>query len=99
MLRVLLSPGRVAGGRPAWLTRLLDWLAGARRWMDRDESRRALARVDHDHLSELSEIGRQVRREERRRRPHTNVPWRGETAPGSFWKLLSSGKPSRKSGS
>jgi hypothetical protein len=63
MLRALLSPGRAAGERPAWLTRPLDWLAGARRRMNRDEGRRALAQVDDDHLSELSEIGRQVRRE------------------------------------
>jgi hypothetical protein len=31
--------------------------------MNRDEGRRALAQVDDDHLSELSDIGRQVRRE------------------------------------
>jgi uncharacterized protein YjiS (DUF1127 family) len=62
------SPQTAAGERHAWLSAQLCRFAGrARRWMRRDESRRALAEVEDDHLNDLSEIGRQVRREERRR--------------------------------
>jgi hypothetical protein len=67
MLPVVRSPSLVPNGRPAWLTRPLFWVARARWWMGRDEGRQALAQVDDDHLSDLSEIGRQVRREERHR--------------------------------
>jgi hypothetical protein len=42
-------------------------LAAPRWWRDRNSGRRALARVDDDDLSELSELGRQIRREERQR--------------------------------
>jgi hypothetical protein len=62
------SPQSAAGERHAWLSARLYRLADrARRWMRRDEGRRVLAEVEDDHLNDLSEIGRQVRREERRR--------------------------------
>ena len=67
MLPAVRSPSLAPKGQSAWLTRPLYWVARARRWIARDEGRRALARVDDDHLGDLSEIGRQVRREERRR--------------------------------
>jgi uncharacterized protein YjiS (DUF1127 family) len=34
-------------------------------WLNRDESRRALAALDDDQLCNLSDLGRQIRREER----------------------------------
>ena len=37
-------------------------------WLDRDKSRRALAALNDDQLSNLSDIGRQIRREARRAR-------------------------------
>jgi uncharacterized protein YjiS (DUF1127 family) len=67
MLPAVRSPNLAPKVQSAWLTRLLYRVARARWWMARDESRQALAQVDDDHLSDLSEIGRQVRREERRR--------------------------------
>jgi hypothetical protein len=67
MLRTLLSSLAAVRGRPPWRTKPRDWLTVPRRWMARDQGRRALAEVADDHVSELSEIGRQVRREERRR--------------------------------
>jgi uncharacterized protein YjiS (DUF1127 family) len=65
-----LSSLRIAAGagRHSWLSGQLHQLADrARRWMRRDQGLRALAEVDDDHVSDLSEIGRRVRREERRR--------------------------------
>jgi uncharacterized protein YjiS (DUF1127 family) len=47
------------GGRTSKLRR---W------WLDRDKSRRALAALDDDQLSNLSDIGRQIRREARQAR-------------------------------
>jgi hypothetical protein len=38
------------------------------RWRGRDKNRHALAAVGDDQLSDLSDIGRQIRREERRAR-------------------------------
>jgi len=67
MLPAVRSPSLAPKVRPAWLTRPLYWVARARWWMARDEGRQALAQVDDDHLGDLSEIGRQVRREERHR--------------------------------
>src|ERR1051326_5596868 len=44
-------------------------LAKLRRWwLDRDKSRRALAALDDEEVGNLSEIGRQIRREARRAR-------------------------------
>jgi uncharacterized protein YjiS (DUF1127 family) len=40
----------------------------ARWWLGGDKSRHALAELDDDELSNLSDIGRQIRREERRAR-------------------------------
>ena len=40
--------------------------AGRLRWTDADRSRRAIARVSNDRLSELSEVGRRIRLEIRR---------------------------------
>jgi hypothetical protein len=37
-------------------------------WLDRDKSRRALAALDDDKLSNLSDLGRQIRREARQAR-------------------------------
>jgi uncharacterized protein YjiS (DUF1127 family) len=37
----------------------------ARWWRNRDKSRHALAALDDDQLSHLSDIGRQIRRDER----------------------------------
>jgi hypothetical protein len=39
-----------------------------RRRLDRDKSRRALAALDDDELSNLSDLGRQIRREARQAR-------------------------------
>ena len=43
-------------------------MAFKRWWSGSDNSRRSLAALDDDQLSNLSEIGRQIRREERRAR-------------------------------
>ena len=65
MLRVR-PPADGAGWQPSrWLPRFSPWRSGLRWWRERNTGRRALAQVDDDHLSELSELGRQVRREER----------------------------------
>jgi uncharacterized protein YjiS (DUF1127 family) len=46
---------------------LIATAANLRRWWsERDKSRRALASLDDDEISNLSDIGRQVRREARR---------------------------------
>jgi hypothetical protein len=37
-------------------------------WLDRDKSRRALAALDDDELGNLSDLGRQIRREARQAR-------------------------------
>ena len=44
------------------LARCVRW------WQDRDKGARALAAVDDDHLSDLSDLGRQVRRTKRQQR-------------------------------
>lgn len=46
------------------LVKLKRWRKGA------DRSRRALAALDDDQLSNLSEIGREIRREEQRAKRH-----------------------------
>jgi uncharacterized protein YjiS (DUF1127 family) len=64
----LRSPRAAGGGRFSRLAGQFHRLAGrAPRWTRAEDGRRALAEVDDDHLSDLSEIGRQVRREERQR--------------------------------
>ena len=67
MLRALLSPFPAESPRLSWPTRA-GWLAPLRAWMNDDKSGRALAQVDDDHLSELSELGRARRREARDRK-------------------------------
>jgi hypothetical protein len=61
------SPRRAIPERSRWLPRLRHWLTGPRWWRERHKGRYALARLDDDHLCELSELGQQVRREERLR--------------------------------
>jgi hypothetical protein len=48
------------------LAQALHWLARVHRWLATDRTRRALAEIDDEHVSELSEIGRRLRREARR---------------------------------
>ena len=48
------------------LARARDWLTRFQRWRCTEETRRALAAIDDDQLDQLSETGRQVRREARR---------------------------------
>jgi uncharacterized protein YjiS (DUF1127 family) len=48
----------IGGGRTA--SKLRRW------WLDRDKSRHALATLDEHQLCDLSEIGRQIRREAQR---------------------------------
>jgi uncharacterized protein YjiS (DUF1127 family) len=50
------------GGGGSGRSKLRRW------WMDRDKSRRALAALYDDQLGNLSDIGRQIRREARRAR-------------------------------
>ena len=65
MLRMLPLAGG-AGWQPSrWLSRFSPWRSGLRWWRERNRGRRAVAQVDDDQLSDLSELGRQVRREER----------------------------------
>jgi hypothetical protein len=68
------SFGRTNGAR-RWIKRALVWLARPRwqRWrIERARNRRALAQLADDQLSNLSEIGRQVRRDARRRARESN---------------------------
>src|SRR5437867_2372923 len=51
---------------PSRPEKFLNWAAGRHRWTDRDRSRRAIVQLDDDRLSDLSEVGRQIRREIRR---------------------------------
>jgi hypothetical protein len=67
MSRASLSSIAASPQRSRWLTRGASWLA--RWWNDRNQCRQALAAVDDDELSELSELGRQLRREQRDRHP------------------------------
>jgi hypothetical protein len=76
MLPAVRSPSLAPKAQPAWLTRPLHWVARARWRMARDEGRQALAQVDDDHLSDLSEIGRRVRREERHRLAGGHYAWK-----------------------
>jgi hypothetical protein len=46
---------------------LMDWLRRFQRWRCAEEARRALATIDADQLDQLSETGRQVRRDALRR--------------------------------
>jgi hypothetical protein len=47
---------------------LMDWLRRFQRWCCTEETRRTLAAIDPDQLDQLSETGRQVRRDALRRR-------------------------------
>ena len=46
---------------------LMGWLRRFQRWCCTGETRRALAAIDPDQLDQLSETGRQVRRDALRR--------------------------------
>jgi hypothetical protein len=46
---------------------LIDWLRRFQRWRCSEEARRALAAINTNQLDQLSETGRQVRREALRR--------------------------------
>jgi hypothetical protein len=49
------------------LARARDWLTRFQRWRCTEETRRALAAIDPDQLDQLSETGRQVRKDALRR--------------------------------
>ena len=44
-----------------------NWPARKSWWTDLDQSRRAIAQLDDDRVSDLSELGRKIRRDIRRR--------------------------------
>jgi len=71
-MNALMRPYGVAAAASALLAVMRVWSVGLstvrRRWLDPDKSRRALAAVDDNQISDLSEIGRRIRREERRTR-------------------------------
>ena len=51
---------------PSWPEGSLNWAAGRLWWTDRDRSRWAIAQLDDDRVSDLSEVGRRIRRDIRR---------------------------------
>ena len=51
---------------PSWPERALDWASGRPWWTDPNRSRRAIAQLSDDRLSELSEVGRRIRQGMRR---------------------------------
>ena len=70
ILRNTRAPSTAFGkpiGIRIWLERVAAWLAHPRCRIAPDQNRQALARLDDDELSNLSERGRAVRREARSR--------------------------------
>jgi hypothetical protein len=61
-----LMPPMAAVPKRSPSTRGKLWLAPLRWWMDRNRYREALAALADDEVSELSDLGRQVRRDARR---------------------------------
>jgi hypothetical protein len=59
------TPSELPG--PTLFSRILLW------WRSHNESRRALAELDDSEIGNLSELGRKLRREERRARKSANA--------------------------
>ena len=67
-------PASTGNHARSWTIQALGWLAGSPWWTSGDKNRRTLAQLDDERLCDLSETGRQVRRDVLRRAQAHRIP-------------------------